>query len=211
MHRRLLAVVISTGIMLMVIAIAGCEDSSVAPVPQTPTVAPTPTGGVEPTAQPTFQGARQPVEGTLGARTGTPGPGMLIDVRAAGHAEGFDRIVFEFEGEPPDYRVEYVSQAVNCASGEPVAVIGPALLQVRFSPAQAHTDAGVPSLNRTDILLDLPSILNAVQTCDFEGVVTWVVGLLQDEDFAVIPLEDRLRLAVDVRHPSVTPTPIPGF
>ena len=206
MYRRLLAFAIVPLIAFAAIALAGCEDSGVAPVQQTPTVAPT-TTPPEPTAQPTFQGGREPVEGTIAFRSGMPSPGTLINVRAAAHDEGFDRIVFDFTGAPPDYRVEYVSEAIACGSGEPVPVIGAALLQVRFSPAQAHTDAGVPTINQDDLLLNLPLILNATQTCDFEGVVVWVIGLIQQEDFVVTPLQDPLRLVVDVQHPTVEPTP----
>ena len=211
MLRRLLALAVVPLIAFGTIALTGCEDGGVAPAQLTPTEAATPTGAPEPTALPTFQGGRQPVEGMIAFRTGMPSPGTLINVRSASHDEGFDRIVFEFTGAPPDYRVEYIPQATSCTTGEPVSVIGPSHLQVRFNLAQAHTDEGVSTINRTDQVLDLPSMLNATQTCDFEGVVTWVVGLIQELDFAVTTLEDPLRLVVDVAHPSVPPTPIAGF
>ncbi len=172
-------------------------------VGETPTAGETPAGTSGPTAtpEPTFQGGREPVEGSLGIREGTPPPiGTLVDVRVAEH-EGYDRIVFEFDGPPPDYRVEYVENPTQCGSGEPVDIQGSAALAVSFQPTDAHTEAGLPTLGFQSISPGLRSIIEAVQTCDFEAHVTWVVGLAAQADFRVTELEAPLRLAVDIAHP----------
>jgi hypothetical protein len=74
-------------------------------------------------------------------------PVVLTAVRT-GRQERFDRIVFEFSGQTlPGYRVAYVSGlVVQCGSGEAIAVAGINTLQVVLTPAQAHTDAGKPTV-----------------------------------------------------------------
>jgi hypothetical protein len=187
-------------------AFAACnddDDASPAPTATAAAVA-TATSVVEPTATAEgpedFNGGREPVEGTLGENTGVPPLGTLIDVRTGQH-DAFDRVVFEFIDAPPEYRVEYVDEAIGCGSGEAIDVDGAAFLQVRFNVAQAHDDQGELTIDATTIAPGLPSILEAVQTCDFEGVVIWVLGLPEELGFQVTALEAPLRLAVDIAHP----------
>ena len=150
----------------------------------------------EATAPPEFEGSRDPVE--------IPGDGsgaQLVDVRAA-RDEGFDRVVFEFEGAQPGANVAYVSPPVTaCGSGMPVDVAGGALLQVRMSPAAAHDDAGTTTFDLQELNPGLPTILVVVQTCDFEGELTWVVGLTSEVDFVTMTLPDPFRIVIDAAHP----------
>ena len=44
-------------------------------------------------------------------------------------------------------------------------------------PAQAHTDAGQATIAQTNRTVNLPNLRQLVQTCDFEGHVTWVLGV----------------------------------
>lgn len=195
--------------------VAACDDNdepsatatSTPPAAASPTLGATETPGPatpEPglTETPEFQGAQEPVEGSLGVRSGVPPVPVLNDVRVAEH-EGFDRIVFEFNRAPPDYKVEYVTEATGCATGEPAfQVVGRAFfLQIRFTPAQAHNDAGATTIDATELEPKLPSIVSAKQTCDFEADVTWALLLDERLDFRVYELADPLRLAVDLAHP----------
>jgi len=190
------------------LALAACgggdndkTPTATAPAAETPSAtAPTAGPASETTPEPTFSGGREPVEGSLGFLSGAPPFGTLVDVRAAEH-ETYDRIVFEFAGAPPTYRVEYVENPTACGSGEDVAVEGAALIAVSFTPAGAHTDAGEPALGFQSLALGLPAIVAAASACDFEGEVTWIVGLTEEADFRVTALDDPLRLLVDVAHP----------
>ncbi len=150
----------------------------------------------EATGPPEFEGSRDPVE--------IPGGGsgaQLVDVRAA-RDEGFDRVVFEFEGAQPGANVAYVSPPVTaCGSGMPVEVAGGALLQVRMSPAAAHDDAGTTTFDLQELNPGLPTILVVVQTCDFEGELTWVVGLTSEVDFVTTTLAGPFRIVIDAAHP----------
>jgi hypothetical protein len=127
-----------------------------------------------------------------------PGTAVLRDVRT-GDQQTFDRVVFEFEGPKlPDYDVKYVRHPVHCGSGLPVEVDGSAYLQVRFTPAQAHTEAGastVPTLQRK---VRLPVIREVRAICDFEADVTWVLGLAARKEYRVMELEGPARLVIDI-------------
>jgi hypothetical protein len=125
---------------------------------------------------------------------------VLREVRAA-EQQGFDRVVFEFEGSAvPGYRIGYQDQPVQCGSGEPVEVAGEAWLQVQLLPAQAHTEAGEPTVQQRERHLALPVLKELESTCDFEADVTWVLGLASRRPYRVQELASPARLVVDVGH-----------
>lgn len=128
------------------------------------------------------------------------GISTLVSVRTARH-EGFDRVAWELAGAVPGVRVEYVDRPVRaCGSGEPVPLPGDAWLEVRMSPAAAHTDAGRATIAERRRATELPVVIEIVQTCDFEAVVTWVLAVRSPEPYRLIRLDEPSRLAVDVRH-----------
>lgn len=129
-------------------------------------------------------------------------PATLSAVRAARNA-GWDRVVWEFAGDSlPGYHAEYVSRPVRqCGSGRPVEIAGDAWLEVRFAPAQAHTEQGEPTLSAGDRarMMGLPVLQELRLTCDFEGNVTWMLGVAAPSRYRVLELRDPARVAVDVR------------
>lgn len=126
---------------------------------------------------------------------------VLREVRSA-RQEGFDRVVFEFEGSAlPGYHVEYVDRPVlQCGSGEPVQVAGDGWLEVRLTPAQAHTEAGEATVKERERRLSLPVLKELESTCDFEAHVTWVLVVASPNRYRVQELSNPARLIVDVRH-----------
>ena len=137
----------------------------------------------------------------IAARKGTTGIATLRAVRA-GRQEGFDRIVLEFDGgTAPGYHVSYIDRPVRaCGSGEVVPLPGDGWLEIRMQPAQAHTEAGQPTITERTRALDLPNLKRITMTCDFEADVTWVGGVLSPNDFRVLSLTNPTRLVVDIRH-----------
>ena len=126
---------------------------------------------------------------------------QVVDVRI-GRNEGYDRIVFEFEeDELPPWEVKYVAQPADCGSGKPVQVGGTGNLQVNMFIAQAHTPEGEPTIDSNEIVVDYPAMVEGVQSCDFEALVTWVVGTNGTLPFRVFTLTEPTRLVVDVEHP----------
>jgi hypothetical protein len=124
----------------------------------------------------------------------------LRSVRAARN-EGFDRVVFEFDGaQVPGYQLEYVDKPiVKCGSGNPTEVAGQGWLQVSLTPAQAH-EGGTLTVTERERKSALPVIQELELTCDFEGEVTWVLGNAKPNKYRVMELREPTRLVVDVQH-----------
>lgn len=125
----------------------------------------------------------------------------LTAVRSAAQ-EGFDRVVMEFiEGTPPGYRVEYIDEPVrDCGSGSAVPLAGEGWLEVRLEPARAHDDEGAPTIAEGRLAPGLPVVRELARTCDFEAVVTWVIGASGPNPYRVLELGGPPRLVIDVRH-----------
>lgn len=149
--------------------------------------------------------ARAPAESagwTAGVTEVKRGTGATLRAVRAARNEGWDRVVFEFDGAAvPGYRVEYVDRPVRqCGSGEETPVAGQAWLEVRVTPARAHTEAGQATLAQREMRLALPVLKEMEQTCDFEADVTWVLGVASPNRYRVSELAGPARLVVDVQH-----------
>jgi hypothetical protein len=141
-----------------------------------------------------FAGTEAPQEKAPPDRLSLP----LRDVRS-GPQEHFDRVVFEFDGDTiPGYRVEYIAQPTHCGSGLPAEVGGKAWLQVRMSPAEAHNSQGGVTVGALQRRPGLPVLQELHETCDFEGDVTWVLGLAARRGYRVLELTNPPRIVVDV-------------
>ena len=53
---------------------------------------------------------------------------------------------------------------------------------------------------QTNRTVNLPNLRQLVQTCDFEGHVTWVLGVGHPKRFRVVELTNPSRIVVDVKH-----------
>src|SRR3954447_21543988 len=128
--------------------------------------------------------------------TMTPSSSTLVAIRAAHHAEvtpSYDRVVFEFSGPVPLIEVQYVTQLLGDGSGLPVPVTGNAILRLIMQPAQAHTDDGQPTV-LSPIVFTLPNIKEVVSAGDFEGVLTFGIGLDHTAQIRVITLANASRV-----------------
>lgn len=177
--------------------------SSVPAAPPAP--APTPAASAPAAARASATPEPLPADfrGTAGIITkkrDTQAPSRLVDVRSARH-DGFDRVVFEFDGLVPGYHLEYVDKPVRrCGSGDPTAVAGDGWLEVRLTPADAHDTEGKALIASRERKLDHAVLKELEQTCDFEAHVTWVLGLASPNHFRVLELSSPARLVVDVKH-----------
>jgi hypothetical protein len=128
--------------------------------------------------------------------------GTLRGLRLA-QQNGFDRLVLDFgTGPAPGWHVEYVDGPVaQCGSGQVVRVAGDAKLLVRLRTAQAHDDAGAPTVRQRDLSLTLPVMKQLVMTCDFEGDVEIVLGLDSRQPYRVMELQTPNRLVIDLKQP----------
>jgi hypothetical protein len=121
---------------------------------------------------------------------------VLTNVRSAAHTtEGFDRIVFDFQGALPGYEARYVSEVVEDGSGRTVTMPGRRFLQITLRPAQAHTDAGAVTAPRAKTL-NHPMLKAYAIVGDFEGVVSVALGLDDVVGFRVGVLPGRIYIDV---------------
>lgn len=133
-------------------------------------------------------------------RQGT-GPGRLRAVRSGRHAH-FDRVVIEFDGDAvPGYHIAYIDRpATQCGSGDAVEIAGDGLLEVRLEPARAHTEEGKPTIQRRERSFRYPVLRELQLTCDFEAMVTWVLGVATPNPYRVQEFKNPPRLVLDVKH-----------
>jgi hypothetical protein len=102
-----------------------------------------------------------------------------------GHGSTGDRLVFTFGARPPEAIAEPTIGIVfteppfsMAGSGEPVTVTGDRFLKVRMGGMVVARPDGAPVYTgQRDLLLLGGTIPEAVMTDEFEGVVTWIVGL----------------------------------
>jgi len=183
----------------------GAAPTTSAPAP---TLAPT-TTVAPPAAAPTTTVPEPPDSDLSGFQTdpfrkehvlAVPPVPIVTGVRTA-HHPGFDRVVFDFQGQLPGAEsVRYVDRVVADGSGEPVTVAGRAFLLVRFEEAQAHTDTGSPTLARRPALAPgLTTIRDIALAGDYEGYVTVAIGVSDRAAFRVIELNNPARVVVDIR------------
>ena len=156
------------------------------------------TATTEPTPVPTEEQIPFETPGTTFSKD-APGiePPLVVDIRAARN-EGFDRVVFEFDGdEVPGYQVEYVESVAECGSGATVEITGEATVSVTIQPANAHDEDGNETVPR-DVPTEGTAAVREVRNfCDFEAVVGYGIGLGGARPYRVFELEGPPRLVVD--------------
>ncbi len=136
--------------------------------------------------------------------TGT-GYGQLVNVRTGRHP-GYDRVVFDFTGGTPGYRVEY-GTLTEQARGTPVPLAGRAALVIVFNPAAAHDlNTGAPTYDISQTLNpSLPTLRQIRFGGDFEGYVAAGLGLADRVGFRVFQLHSPDRVVIDVAHQPTQP------
>jgi hypothetical protein len=132
------------------------------------------------------------------------GPNRLVDVRAGRHPS-FDRVVFEFNHAVPDATVQYGTVRTQ-GRGNELPLLGRAFLAVDFTGADAHNDNGQPSFAQIGgMTLNFPTLTQVGFAGDFEGQVTFGLGLSGRAGFRVFKLANPPRLVIDLAHPARAP------
>ncbi len=136
--------------------------------------------------------------------TAAPPPlSTLVAIRAASHLQAtprYERVVFEFRGPVPQTDVRYVRRLIADGSGLPVNIAGQAILQVTMRLAQAHNAQGRVTAPAR-LTLGLRTVKAVARAGDFEGVLTYGIGLAQRPQIRVITLTQPSRVVVDVLRP----------
>ena len=139
---------------------------------------------------------------SLAGRTNSGYAMQIVSAVRVGNQPGRDRMVFEFnDAGLPEWEVKYVDQPLlDCGSGESVVVSGDAWLQITFRGAQAHTEAGEESGGPRRQIVNQTILRELVRTCDFEGEVMWVAGVVRPNAYTAQVLAEPSRLVIDVLH-----------
>jgi hypothetical protein len=192
--------------LLAAVAATGCTDGSGEPsATPSSTAATTTPGGPTDTTGPGTATTAAP-RWTTATKAGTNNPKvpedmpMLTAIRTGSH-DGYDRVVLQFRNDLPSWRVGYVDQ-VPSESGATVPLEGAASLFVQVDPAWAH-DLDTPPYAATyagpRTLTPRYPMLRQVRLVDeFEGHLTFGVGLQRRAGFRVLELRGPPRLAIDV-------------
>ena len=121
----------------------------------------------------------------------------LVSVQTA-EREGYDRVLFTFEGSMPGYQVRYVAR-VEDATGERLALRGPTFVAVAFEPARAHDPDGEATFPTATLTPGYPALRQVRFAGDFEGQVSFGLGVADRGGFRVSELRNPTRVVVDVR------------
>ncbi|QJY46250.1 AMIN-like domain-containing (lipo)protein [Pseudonocardia broussonetiae] len=187
---------------------AGCAGAPTSPTPVPPLPAPASTAPVAATTAPadttTATAPADPADLVTEASADSPGFGLLKAVRLAGQ-DGVDRIVFEFDGAVPGYRISYADLPVTSdPAGEEVPLAGGAALQVSLIGSSAYAQLGDPQpaypVARRIAGGDTSQVTELVNLGDFERVLVWAAGVRERTGFRVSTLNGPPRLVIDVAH-----------
>lgn len=190
----------------MLAVLAGCgpnltptSNSAASPSasPASSSVASGPRISPPPVTPPTPPETNLPAFACADASGGQTGVANTTAARA-GEFPGYDRFVLQFDSIVPTYSVTRQAKPVftQGASGQSVTLSGTAGVLVTVHSATGATTFTGP----TDILNPNFVILSeARQTQDFEGYVSWGLGLARPACMRVFTLSDPARLVVDLQ------------
>jgi hypothetical protein len=126
---------------------------------------------------------------------------------SVGHHPAFDRVVFRFSSRAPGYDVRYVRRVLADASGQPIRLSGNAFLAVTMHSV-ASGQAGKPDAPQGRQRPRFPELREIVGSGDFEGHVSFGLGLTSKSGFRAFTLSNPDRLVVDVSIPAGTTAPV---
>ena len=125
-------------------------------------------------------------------------------VRAAKQA-GFDRVVFEFEGPFPNYRIEYLNWRLydTEAGRQHIRQAGNVFLQINFFVIPTG-DEQLKFTNAKTFVprgrLRMPSLQSVKDKVLFEGYYDFLMGVSSRKPYRVTELSNPSRLVIDFKH-----------
>jgi hypothetical protein len=183
------------------------ESTTTVPVTVAPTTAPASTTSTTVAVTTTTVACHGigTIEPIVTAKTGSP---ALLRAVAASGGRCADRVTFDFTTKangPPKCTIVYtVPPFSQDGSGAPVTVSGSAFIRLRCEPAYGYDfGSGQPTYTgpKRITATGTKHVQELVQTGDFEGVLSWVIGLDGKRPFsaatATVPgPQARTRLAI---------------
>jgi hypothetical protein len=137
---------------------------------------------------------------TTARKTAPPrGDAAELSNAATGCHATFDRFVIRARFATPGYDGRYVPRIVADPSGRPVSLLGAKRISARFSLAAGHDNRGRNLLAGT-LTPRCPNLLQVKKAGDFEGTVSFGLGVKRMTGFRVFRLTNPTRVVIDVAH-----------
>jgi hypothetical protein len=159
---------------------------------------PTPSARPSPSPSPTPSVQFDCVDQTQRFGPQAPPTAFITAVRTGTHA-GYDRITFEFKDTLPgivELHPQSNARFTHDASGQMETIAGTFGLRIVFRGADEHSNYS----GATDFKSSYADLKEAKAFGDFEGVVTWGVGLAKPACFHVSTLTNPARLVIDLQN-----------
>jgi len=124
---------------------------------------------------------------------------QIADVRVGRH-DGYDRVVYEFEGAgTPQYTIRPATPPLTAdPSGLPMTVNGNAFVEIVLHGATTILPDGVPTYSgQTDFEPDFTQLVQLIEAGDFEAVSSWYAGLAAEGCLRAFVLSNPSRLVID--------------
>ena len=112
--------------------------------------------------------------------------------------DGFDRVNFTFEPRVAGYELQLVAEGGGGCDGAEPGTGAAAQLAIEF-PRTVSSDGGTPLVGERDLAPDLPTLVRALQTCDEDGKVRWLLGTSSDMEYRLIEGRTGNLIVVDLR------------
>lgn len=132
-------------------------------------------------------------------------PGSYLTAVRTGKHGGYDRVVFQFSGGLPAVTAERVATVYADPRGTPVPLAGKSRLHVVFRgasancPQPAHRTWTGPSVLRPRY----PQLLMVRAAGDFEGYLSFGIGLAARGGYHISSLAGPDRVVIDFTHPRI--------
>ena len=187
-------------ILCLSVLVAACGPTltpaaTASPVDSPPSVASAPRIEQPPVSPPAPPGTNLPAFTCANASGGKTGVANAVTARVAEQI-GYDRFVLQFDSPVPSYTVKRQPTPTfpSGASGQTVTLSGTSGVLVDVQTATgANTFTGSTDLSHGEYLV----LKEARQTQDFEGHLSWGLGLGKPACMRVFTLADPARLVVD--------------
>ena len=193
-------------IVILAFAVAGCGSGSSDNEAASPTTTSTTTATSPPSMQTVPDCMPSPSASTSPQKSSNENrETMYLTNVTAGADKCTAKVVFEFEEQAPGPGFEVSYQPADTAkievgSGNPIDIDGDAFLVVKLNPAMTAKIDG-EQVNKTYTgprrLPGTDPITEVVKTGDFEGVVTWVIGLDSKRSFTTNASDSALVVEID--------------
>jgi hypothetical protein len=186
LRRNLFAVLVAASLL------SACTDNGSTGGGQGATDRPT----SSPTIKPTVEPSRRPSTTSPGQSTSSPKADRLCDTKIEsanpalrtvrfGRHDTYDRLAFDF-CKPADTTLTatVVKQLTEDGSGAKVTLQGKYFIAITLTPADAHSDTGRPTVPNHAVTVAGRNMQQYKLIGDFEGVVTYGVGVMRLEETA---------------------------